>query len=1072
MRILAVSRLMGSQTHSGYLGQAEIIECQSSMGFIFSQLVHSAYMPRRLLQCCDTLMEYRHSERPAFSPSEVQEILRSRYGLSGSFQELPSERDQNYHLVTDSGEEYVLKIASESEKKSTLLLQNAALHHLAKSNFNAPQVRKTLSGLEIEAVESRHGTSHLIRLITYLPGSVLAKVSPHSESLLFDLGRFLGTLTRAFLGFDHEGAHRQFYWDLNQASNVLYEYSPLIRDASLRDLVEYFIELHETIVAPKLDELRSSVIHNDANDYNIVIDCPHHDESRSFGLLDFGDMVFSHTVNELAVGIAYSILDKPDPLGAAQKVIAGYHSVMPLTELEIHLLFSLVCTRLAMSVSIAAYQQGLEPENEYLGISQNQVRRTLRLLREIHPRFAEYCFRSAIGVEPCAKTKPVLQWLKKNSRHLGSLLASPFNAHNCTVLDLSVGSLDIETPFLLTDHQSFGTLISSRLKSAGVSIGIGRYNEPRLLYQGDQYISFGNEKRTIHLATDVFVECGTPVFAVYDGRVHSFHDNDKPLDNGPTIVIEHFTSSDTPPFYVLYGHLARDSLKGLSVGMQVKKGQQIGNVGSYPENGGWPPHLHFQLIVDMMDREGDFFGVAPASTRNVWLSICPDPNVILHVPESLFPPAQLSLEEIQYRRQAHLSKSLSTSYKRPLTIVRGYMQYLYDENGREYLDVRNNVPQVGHSNHDVVRALSQQASVLNTNTRYLNEGLVKYAERLCSTLPDPLRVCFFVNSGSEANELALRLAQTHTRHKDIIAIDGAYHGNTSRLIDISSYKHNGPGGEGTPSNVHIVRMPDVYRGEFRGLDAGKRYADDVRRAVENVSSQGKNVAAFICEPLMGCGGQIVFPHGYLRNAFRYIRNSGGVCIVDEVQTGFGRVGTHFWGFETQEVIPDIVTMGKSIGNGHPIGAVVTTPEIAESFNTGMEFFSTTGGNTVSCAVGMAVLDIIENQQLQKNALDVGNHLLKRLNALKERYPIIGNVRGIGLFIGVELVRNHSTLEPASHETEYIVERMKDLGVLISLDGPLNNVLKIKPPLVFTIEDADRLVSVLESVLSEDPARVG
>jgi 4-aminobutyrate aminotransferase-like enzyme/Ser/Thr protein kinase RdoA (MazF antagonist) len=1016
-------------------------------------------------------MEYRGSKRPVLSPSEIEGILHTCYGLSGLLQELPSERDQNYHLIADSGEEYVLKVASEIEKESTLLLQNTALRHLAGRNFNAPRVKESLNGLDIEKIESNSGISHHIRLLTYLPGNIFSKVNPHSKSLLFEFGAFLGTLTKALVGFDHQGAHRQFYWDLNQVSHVIRECSPLVSDKSLRSLVEYFLDLYETIVVPRYDELRSSVIHNDANDYNIVVNHPHNDESRSFGLLDFGDMIFSHTVNELAVGIAYAVLDKPDPLGVAQQIVAGYHSVFSLTEGEIQLLFPLACARLAMSVSIAAYQRSLEPENEYLSISQEQVERALQILREIHPRYAEYCLRSAAGFEPCPNAVPVIQWLKKNSRRLGSPLATSFDSSNCMVIDLSVGSLDIETPFLLTDHLSFGNLVSDKLKSAGVLIGIGRYNEPRLIYQGDQYLSYADEKRTIHLATDIFVEHETPVLSVYEGRIHSFYDNTKSLDNGPTIVIEYFTSADTPPFYVLYSHLTRNSLKGLSIGTQVKKGQQIGRVGDFPENGGWPPHLHFQLIVDMLDREGDFFGVAPASKRDIWLSICPDPNLILQIPKSVFPPVWRSQEEILNVRRRHLGRSLGISYKKPLTIVRGYMQYLYDEDGREYLDVRNNVPQVGHSNPIVVKALTQQASVLNTNTRYLHEGLVNYAERLCSTLPDPLRVCFFVNSGSEANELALRLAQTHTKQRDIIAIDGAYHGNTSRLIDISSYKHDGPGGEGAPPHVHIVRMPDIYRGECRGHDAGERYADDVRRALESISSQNRGVAAFICEPLMGCGGQIVFPGGYLKDSFRYVRDSGGVCIVDEVQTGFGRVGTHFWGFETQGVVPDIVTMGKPIGNGHPIGAVVTTPEIAESFNTGMEFFSTTGGNTVSCAVGMAVLDVIEHQQLQKSALVVGNHLLQQLNVLKERYPIIGDVRGNGLFIGVELVRDPDTLEPAQKETEYIVERMKDLGVLISLDGPLNNVLKIKPPLIFTIEDVDRLVAVLEMVLNEDPARI-
>jgi 4-aminobutyrate aminotransferase-like enzyme len=263
-------------------------------------------------------------------------------------------------------------------------------------------------------------------------------------------------------------------------------------------------------------------------------------------------------------------------------------------------------------------------------------------------------------------------------------------------------------------------------------------------------------------------------------------------------------------------------------------------------------------------------------------------------------------------------------------------------------------------------------------------------------------------------------------------------------------------------------MPDTYRGEYKGSDAGKKYAEDVLEATQKIESQGKGVAAFIFEPHMGCGGQIIFPNGYLREAFKHVKKSGGVCIADEVQVGFGRMGDHFWGFATQGVVPDIVTMGKPIGNGHPIGAVVTTPEIAESFTTGMEFFSSTGGNTVSCAVGMAVLDEIENEKLQQNAKKVGSYLLKQLKGLMKTHPIIGDVRGRGLFIGVELVQNRETLVPAKEETKYVVERLRELGLLISLDGPLHNVLKIKPPLVFTTKNADQLVEALDLVLQEDP----
>jgi 4-aminobutyrate aminotransferase-like enzyme len=400
------------------------------------------------------------------------------------------------------------------------------------------------------------------------------------------------------------------------------------------------------------------------------------------------------------------------------------------------------------------------------------------------------------------------------------------------------------------------------------------------------------------------------------------------------------------------------------------------------------------------------------------------------------------------------------------------MQYLYDEDGRAYLDAVNNVSHVGHCHPRVVKAGQQQMAVLNTNTRYLHDNLVRYAERLCATLPEPLSVCFFVCSGSEANELALRLARTHTRQKDMIVVDAAYHGNTTSLIKISPYKFDGPGGMGTPSYVHKVPMPDVYRGEYKRNDphVGEKYARYVEEAVLEIQENQGNVTGFICESLLGCGGQIVLPENYLKETYRYVRNAGGVCIADEVQVGFGRVGTHFWGFETQGVVPDIVTMGKPIGNGHPLAAVVTTPEIAASFNNGMEYFNTFGGNPVSCAIGLAVLDVVAEEHLQENALRVGTHLMNGVRGLMKKHPLIGDVRGLGLFVGIELVLDRETLSPAAEQAKYIANRMREHGILLSTDGPFHNVLKIKPPLVFTEENADFLVGVLDEILGEDLLR--
>ena len=605
------------------------------------------------------------------------------------------------------------------------------------------------------------------------------------------------------------------------------------------------------------------------------------------------------------------------------------------------------------------------------------------------------------------------------------------------------------------------------MKDAGARVGIGRYNEARLLYTSDVFESNGGERRTIHIGMDLFMAAASPVFTPLDGAIHSFANNAAPLDYGPAIIIQH--EADDVRFFTMYGHLSEDSLEGLYPGKLVKRGDRIAHIGAPPTNGGWPPHLHFQIITNMLGKQGDFPGVAPASQREVWLSLCPDPNLILGIPEDRFPAPTLSSDHILELRREHIGPSLSLAYKKPLHIVKGYRQYLYDDEGRAYLDAVNNVAHVGHCHPRVVKAAERQMRVLNTNTRYLHENIARFAERLSATMPDPLNVCFFVCSGSEANELALRLARAHTQRTEIICVDGAYHGNTASLIDISPYKFDGPGGTGAPSHVHKVIMPDVYRGPYRAGDerAGEKYSAHVRKTIEQIQRDGKRLSAFICESALGCGGQIILPEGYLKEAHGHVREAGGVCIADEVQTGLGRVGSHFWAFETQGVVPDIVTIGKPLGNGHPMAAVVTTAEIAASFDNGMEYFNTFGGNPVSCAVGLAVLDVIEEESLQENALKVGAYLRAKLEALKSKHPLIGDVRGMGLFIGVELVLDRNTLAPAPKQAAHVVERTKDLGILISTDGPLHNVLKIKPPIVFSIANAAELVCKLDQILAED-----
>ncbi|HEV8140449.1 MAG TPA: aminotransferase class III-fold pyridoxal phosphate-dependent enzyme [Pyrinomonadaceae bacterium] len=777
---------------------------------------------------------------PRLTQDVAERIVSEIYAIEGTATPLPSERDQNFLISrkldlptpdAPHAEQFVLKIANSEESLEFLQLQNQMMQFLGARpiDLEFPRIVPTQTGENIARITDGAGQEHFVRLLMWIDGVCFAEVQPHGRKLLASLGRALAQMDAALVEFSHPAAHRDFYWDLRNAA-AAQELVGLLPDHR-RPLVEAFFAEWEKI---EWSQLRFSVIHNDANDYNILVRGAEPSDRRVTAILDYGDVVHTATVCNLAVALAYVMLDKPDPISAAAQVVAAYHETYPLTESEIAVLYTLAVTRLCCSVCYAAKQTRDVPDNEYLNISNALAWALLEKLSAVPVEWPARMFRYACGL--------------------------------------------------------------------------------------------------------------------------------------PTVRGAHSRSAQTA-------------------------------------------------------------------------------------------------KELISARQQHLGPSLSISYREPIHIISGAKQYLYAADARRYLDCVNNVAHVGHSHPRVVRAASEQMAILNTNTRYLHEKIIEYSQRLTALLPDPLSVVYLVNSGSEANELALRLARAHTGREDVIVIDSAYHGNTSAMIDLSPYKFNGPGGRGCPSWVHRVPMPDVYRGEYRGTDAGSRYAHHVADAAQ-VAAKGRGIAAFFCESALSCGGQIILPRGYLKEAFAAVRAVGGVCVADEVQTGFGRAGERFWMFETQELVPDIVTLGKPIGNGHPIGAVITTREIADSFDNGMEYFNTFGGNPVSCAVGLAVLDVIRDEELQQNAQRVGQYLLDGLRRLQREHPLIGDVRGLGLFLGIEFVHDRGTLEPADASAAQIVELMKERGVLLSTDGPFHNVIKIKPPLVFSERDADFLLSNLKEVLED------
>jgi alanine-glyoxylate transaminase/(R)-3-amino-2-methylpropionate-pyruvate transaminase len=425
-----------------------------------------------------------------------------------------------------------------------------------------------------------------------------------------------------------------------------------------------------------------------------------------------------------------------------------------------------------------------------------------------------------------------------------------------------------------------------------------------------------------------------------------------------------------------------------------------------------------------------------------------------------------SAEAVLALRKQYLNPGILLYYKQPIMVVEGKMQYVWDHTGKRYLDGLGGIVtvSVGHCHPHVVAAAHRQNEMLqHATTLYLHPNIATYAEKLASKLPGELKCVYFVNSGSEANDLALLMARLYTGNYDMIALRNAYHGGNASGMGItanSNWKFNVPHSFG----VHHAVAPYPYRGPHGHDDpeAGRKYADDVKQVID-YTTPGK-VAGFIAESIQGVGGFVVFPDGYLRHTYAHVRAAGGVCIADEVQTGFGRTGTHYWGFETQGVIPDIVTMAKGIGNGAPLAAVVTTPKIAAVIAQ-KTHFNTFGGNPVVCAIGQAVLEVIDQEHLQANSLKLGAYILAGLEKLKAKYPVIGDVRGKGLMLGIEFVKDRATKEPGKEACAQVVENARELGLLLGKGGLWGQTIRFAPPMNITPADADFLLAVLDESLA-------
>lgn len=993
-----------------------------------------------------------------------QEILRSEWGITAELTALPGEYDLNFKAETAQGDHYVLKVMRPECDPDLVDMQVAALIHIAERarHLPFPDVIPNLQGHQMVTLNGPTG-DRLLWLLQGLPGRTFAQALPKTDDLIHDLGRAIGGSDLALADFSHPALARDFKWDLMQAQWIKPEIAGVVTGARQELLSRVTADFEACL--PALNQMQRQAIHNDVNDYNILVDGALSEPHHISGLIDLGDMCAAPRLCNLAIAAAYLVLDAPDPERRLAALVAGYHAANPLLTTEIDLLWPLLQMRLAVSVVNSTLMARGNPDDLYVVISQAPAWRFLETT-SIDPGLLPARLRTACGLPVTDAAPRVLDFLDRERGNFAPVMG----------VDLAtapMGSLSVEhavwpqNPFYL--GQAEAARIGEEYKQDD-QIWLGYYFEPRLIYAEPGFRKgpwLASDRRTVHLAVDAFAPAGTPVFAPMDAIVHVVQNRTGHLDYGGVVILAH----DTPEgdrFYTLYGHLDPAVCDTLKPGQPLKKGAAFCMLGDPGQNGGWATHIHFQMALTLDGLGDDWPGVGDPDENDLWRAICPNPAAMLNLPNAKTAYEPTHKAKVLASRKAHFGDNLKLSYSDPIMLVRGWQHHLFDEWGRPYLDAYNNVPHVGHAHPRIQAVAADQLRRMNSNTRYLHPAQTAFADKLLSKLPDPLEVCFFVNSGSEANELALRLVRAHTGAKGMITPDHGYHGNTTGAIDLSAYKFNAKGGVGPSDWVELVEVADDYRGSFRrdDPDRAQKFANLVDGAIDRLSAREIGIAGFIAETFPSVGGQIIPPKGYLKTVYGKIRAAGGLCIADEVQTGLGRLGEYYFGFEQQDVVPDIVVLGKPLGNGHPMGAVVTTRAIADSFAKGPEFFSTFGGSTLSCRIGKEVLDIVDDENLQANARQQGDRLLNGLRQLQDKHDCIGDVRGIGLFIGVDLVTDQTSKTEATALATHVKNRMRSNRILLGTEGPKDNILKIRPPLTIQPDDVDMIITTLDQILTE------
>jgi 4-aminobutyrate aminotransferase-like enzyme/Ser/Thr protein kinase RdoA (MazF antagonist) len=941
--------------------------------------------------------------RPEIDAAVALRVAEQHYGVVGDVVELGSNQDRNFRL-TAADHRVLLKFSNAAFGSAELEAQNLAAAAVAADGIRAPRCRPALDGEAVLTVESPAGPVR-VRMLDYVEGEPLSDAGAFAPDAARRLGALAARVARALAPLTHPGLAQRTQWNLRDAAETVRLLAGEIPDAVRRSRVTDVTEAAARALEPLRNDLRTQAIHGDITDDNIVAAA----DDAEWGVIDFGDVAESWLVAELAVTCAAVLHHNPrDPL-LILETVAAFHAILPLTDAEVDALWPLILLRAASLVASGEHQVALEVDNRYAAQNRQQEWRSFAVAADLDADAMAVLIRWRVGerADPLEIGRPA------------TLLA---DASSAVVLDLSATSPDLDAGVWLQPDAE------ARL-AAEHDMSVTAWGEPRLTRAT---VRSPRGTATVPLGIQLSSAVALPVTAPADGILRQV---------GESTVLE---TAD----YDLW----LDGLAATTTG-PIAAGAVLGTLAAHPA----------RLSVQVSRARGGRlpFFVSPAFAA-VGQRVSPDPAALLGLLSRLGDPDPA---DVLAARDDHFATVQEHYFAEPPLIERGWREHFVDTRAQTYLDMVNNVATAGHAHPRIVAAASRQWALHNTNSRFHYSAVAEFSRRLSELAPASLDAVFLVNSGSEAVDLALRLATVTTGHDTIVAMREAYHGWTVGSDAVSSSIGDNPRAlETRPAWVRLVDAPNSYRGTHRGPDAGPRYLADLESDFARWEAEGIGIAGFIAEPVYGNAGGVMLPDGYLAGAYRSVRERGGLAIADEVQVGYGRLGSYFWGHEQQGAVPDVITIAKAMGNGQPLGAVLTTREIAEAFAAEGSLFSSAGGSPVSCVIGSAVLDIMRDESLVENARVVGAHLKSGLEELARRHPLIGAVHGLGLYLGVELVRSPETLEPATEEAYAVCEALLEEGCIVQPTGDHHNVLKIKPPLVITRESVDYFVAALDRVL--------